>query len=309
MNRPAMKASGKTGRASGLMVLGAVLIGTNGLMVFLAGTPPTISAFWRMFLSGVLLLALCRLSGRWRPLPLRSWLWSLLPAAAFAADLWFWHRSILMVGPGVATLLTNTQVFFMALAGLVLYRERLGGRFLAVSLLAFFGLWLLLGSGPVQRGPDHGWGVALGIASALCYTVYNLGLKRSLQDAADSGQTVSALQTLAMVSIGSAVMLGIAGMVEGVDFLPPSRASFGWLLLLAVLGHCLSWGLISTAIPHLRVAMVGLILMVQPIVSYLLDVALLGVNPTPVEWTGLGLSLAGILLAGLKRRNKVQPET
>src|SRR3546814_9021646 len=31
----------------------------------------------------------------------------------FAADLWLWHRSILLVGPGLATLLGNAQVFFM----------------------------------------------------------------------------------------------------------------------------------------------------------------------------------------------------
>ena len=67
---------------------------------------------------------------------------TLVPAAAFAADLWLWHRSILLVGPGLSTLLANTQVFFMALAGVWFYRERIGPRFVAGITLAFAGLWL-----------------------------------------------------------------------------------------------------------------------------------------------------------------------
>jgi len=94
------------------MLTGAALIGTNGLIVRLAETPPTVSAFWRMLFAGVLLTIYVIVKRGWRPLPSRIWLWALVPAAAFAADLWLWHRSILLVGPGLATLLANAQVLF-----------------------------------------------------------------------------------------------------------------------------------------------------------------------------------------------------
>src|SRR5690606_17803907 len=118
---------------------------SNGLMVRFADVPPTISAFWRMFLGGLMLLAFVLATRGWRPLPRRAWLWALLPGVAFAVDLWLWHRSILLIGPGLSTLLANAQVFFMALAGVVVYRERIGPRFVAGLVLAFLGLWLLLG--------------------------------------------------------------------------------------------------------------------------------------------------------------------
>ena len=102
-----------------------------------------------------------------------------MPALAFAIDLWLWHRSILLVGPGLATLLANAQVFFMALAGVLLFREPLGLRFACGVLLAFFGLWLMLGGDWASLPADYRWGVWLGLATGLAYAVYNIGIKRS----------------------------------------------------------------------------------------------------------------------------------
>jgi hypothetical protein len=63
----------------------------------------------------------------------------------FALDLFFFHRSILFVGPGLATLLANFQVFILALAGVVLLGERLNWQ-TAVSIpLAVLGLATIVG--------------------------------------------------------------------------------------------------------------------------------------------------------------------
>ncbi len=318
------------------MLVGAALIGTNGLMVRLAGTPPTVSAFWRMLFAGVFLCALVALRGRWRPLPRAVWAWCLVPAVAFAADLWLWHRSILLVGPGLATLLANAQVFFMALAGALLFGERLGLRFLCGLVLAFAGLWLLLGTGWAQLPDAYRWGVWLGLATGVCYAAYNLGLRTAQRRASDAlaqgvasngmrsngmpsegarpegGATTEAgdpgallAQVLGIVSLGCAAALGLAGIAEGVSFAIPGARSFALLLALAVIGHCLGWILISRAMQALPVALVGLLLLLQPIVAFLLDVLLLARDTTPREWLGLIVSLAGIFLAGLKARERL----
>lgn len=290
-------------RALAWMLTGAALIGTNGLMVRMAGTAPTVSAFYRMLLGGALLVLVLRLRGAWRPLPAKLWAWAALPAVAFAGDLWLWHRSIHLVGPGLATLLANAQVFFMALAGVVLYRERVGRRFLAGLLLSFAGLWLMLGGDWDRLPAEYRWGVWLGLATGVCYAAYNLGLKRAQQAAhAASGGSAPVGQLLAMLSLLCAALLGLAGLAEGASFRIPDAATLGWLLALAALGHCLSWVLISRALPHLTVAMVGLLLLLQPIVAFLLDLLLLARPTTPREWLGLALTLAGIFAAGSRRR-------
>ena len=105
--------------------------------------------------------------------------WLTIPALAFAADLMIWHRSILYVGPGLATLLGNFQVFLMALAGYLIYRERLGCNFLAGVALAFVGLYLLVGLDWSDVGAQYRLGVALGIATGFCYAIYMLSTRHA----------------------------------------------------------------------------------------------------------------------------------
>lgn len=294
------------------MLTGAALIGTNGLMVRLAGTPPTVSAFYRMLFAGVLLALIVHLRRDWRPLPRRIWWLALLPATAFAADLWLWHRSILLIGPGLATLLANAQVFFMALAGVVLFGERVGLRFVAGIALAFFGLWLMLGADWATLPADYRWGVWLGLATGLCYAVYNIGLRHVQRAGTVGGSSAAAsapvAQVLAMVSLLCAGLLGLAGVAEGVSFAIPTWQALGWLLLLAALGHCLSWILISRAMQHLSVALVGLLLLVQPVCAFLLDILVLQRDTLSREWLGLAFTLAGIFLASLKSRARIPPQ-
>ncbi|MFZ7096586.1 DMT family transporter [Luteimonas dalianensis] len=300
----------RSGQALLWMLSGAAVIGSNGLMVRFAETPPTISAFYRMLFAGLMLGAVILLQRGWRPLPRQVWWWSAAAAAAFAADLWLWHRSILLVGPGLATLLANAQVFFMALAGVVLFGERVGLRFMSGIALAFFGLTLMLGGDWDSLPADYRWGVWAGLGTGLCYALYNLSLRRAQRQAHDAGlaaghRDAPIVQVLAMSALLCAVLLGLAGVAEGSSFVIPTWRSLGWLLLLAGLGHCLSWVLISRAMAHLKVAVIGLLLLLQPIVAFLLDLMVLDLVVEPRAWLGLALTLAGIFLASLRGRSRL----
>src|SRR3546814_12349039 len=70
----------------------------------------------------------------------------------------------------------------MALAGVLLFRERVGPRFLGGLLLAFAGLWLMLGPNWAQLPPQYRWGVWLGLGTGVCYAAYNLRLRRSQRE-------------------------------------------------------------------------------------------------------------------------------
>lgn len=283
-------------RAVLAMAGGASLISLTGILVRFADVPPTIAGMYRMLFGGLMLGALLFLLRRARSIPAVAWWVCLWPAAAFAADLWLWHRSIHAIGPGLATLLANTQVFFMVAAGVLLFGERLSPRFFFGVLLAFAGLVLILGDGWATLAAEARLGVWLGLATGVAYAAYNLGLKRA-QAAADprAGEVILLVSTLQC-----AALLALAGVVEGVSFAIPDSRTLLALLGLGLIGQCLGWVLIGRALPRLRVATVGLLLLLQPLLAFLLDV-LLFERPTAVhEWLGVGLSLAGIFLAGLR---------
>ncbi len=285
------------------MLVGAAIIGTNALMVKMADMPPTVSAFWRMAFSAVILGIALFMQGGWKKMSRRAWLWGIIPGIAFATDLWMWHRSIHIVGPGISTLLANTQVFFVAIAGVVFFKDRLDWRYASGVLLAFFGLWLLLGGGWSSLPENYHWGVFLGLATGLAYAFYNVGIKKTQQISEREHLHVSDMQILFIAAALSSVLLGGFALAGGESFAFPSAASFGYILALAVFGHCLAWVLISRAMRLLPIAVLGLLLLFQPLVAYLLDVILFHIDTTPRQWGGLAITLAGIFVAGLKPKS------
>ncbi|UGB38660.1 DMT family transporter [Frateuria soli] len=292
---PLTAAPGAPPAAVGRMALGAMLLSTTSIFVVLAQVGPTVSAFYRMLFGGVMLLGWVALTRRWVRVQWHDLALALLPALGFSLDLVFWHRSILWVGPGVATLLTNLQVFLMALVGWWAYRERLGRWFVPGLVVALAGLWLLVGAHWSLFDARHRLGVWFGLASGVAYTLYLLSFRRAL-----SGHTaLSAAQFLGLMSLLSAGLLLAWGGFEGDTFALTTARGWSALLALGFFGQVVAWLLMVRAMPLLPASLVGLLLL-QPALAFVLDV-LLFKRPTGTgDWLGLALALAGILLGTLR---------
>jgi drug/metabolite transporter (DMT)-like permease len=280
------------------MTIGAALISTTSIFVRWAHVAPTTSAFYRMLFGGIMLLLLLLARRQWRRPSLAEVLVLTLPALTFGVDLMMWHRSIREVGPGLATLLGNLQVFIMAGVGIVLYRERPGWRFALGVLLALAGLWLLVGVGWDRLTPAYHLGVVLGLLTGVAYAVFMLSLRRAQLRSA----RLTPEWTLCLVSLLCAIALGGAVAVENAGFAIPDRQSWLALLGLGLFGQVLGWVLIARAMPQLPASLVGLLLLQQPVLSFLLDVILFGRPTAPSDWIGLGLSLVGIFIASARPR-------
>lgn len=276
------------------MIAGALVISTTSIFVKWAHVAPTVSAFYRMGFGGALLFLLLLVQRRWQGPSRRDLLWMLFPAAAFAVDLVLWHRSIRDVGPGLATLLGNFQVFVMALAGVWFYRERLGWRFSAGLALAFAGLWLLVGRNWTGVDAQYRAGVWFGILTGVAYAAYMLSFRHAQKDKLQR----SPAQLLCLNSLLCAGLLALVVLAEGGSFRIPDTQSLAALLGLALFGQVLGWLLIAYAMPQLPASLVGLLLLLQPGVSFVLDVILFGRPTVVADWIGLLVSLAGIFLAG-----------
>ena len=282
-----------------MMFAGGAFISTTSVLVKFAHVPPTVSAFWRMLFGGVMLsIALVALR-QWRVVRLRDVMWMLPPALAFATDLFFWHRSILDVGPGLATLLGNLQVFMMALAGVLLHREKLSWQFLVGLVLAFGGLWLLIGQDWSQSGENYRIGVLYGALTAFCYAAYMLSFRHAQRERSQ----LASSQLLAIASLLCAGVLALVTRVEGEPFAIPDTQSLLALVALGLVGQCLGWVFISRAMPLLPTSVVGLLLLLQPILSFLMDVTLFHRVTRPIEWAGLVLSLCGIFVGSMRSRS------
>jgi len=280
------------------MILGAAAISTTSLFVKVAHVGPPMSAFYRMaFGGGMLLIGLVAL-GQWKRVRLAEVAWLMIPGVAFAADLMLWHRSILYVGPGLATLLGNFQVFLMALAGFLIYRERLGWQFLLGVALAFVGLYLLVGLDWSRVSEQYRLGVVLGTATGVAYAIYML----STRHAQRAGHVrIAPAQLLCVSSLLCAAILAIAALVEGDSFVLPDTQTWSALLGLGFFGQVLGWVLLTRAMPQLPASLIGLLLLLQPALSFVFDVILFARPTRALDWAGVGLSLVGIFVGSYRR--------
>ncbi len=290
------------------MALGATAISTTSIFVKLAHVGPTMAGFYRMSFGGLMLLFGLIALGQWRRVRMMELAWLMIPAVAFAVDLMLWHRSILYIGPGLATLLGNFQVFLMALAGFVLYREKLGWQFLAGIALAFVGLYLLVGLDWSAVGAQYQLGVVLGVVTGFAYAAYML----STRHAQRSGHVrLAPAQLLCVSSLLCALVLGFAALVEGESFAIPDTQSWTSLLGLAFCGQVLGWVLLTRAMPQLPASMIGLLLLLQPALSFVFDVILFARPTHTTDWIGVALSLLGIFVGsyrpGARKRSLTAP--
>ncbi len=280
-----------------LVTAGAVMISFAAVFVRLADVPATTSAFYRLVFGAAALALLLALSPRMRTGFGRGWAGSAVIAAFFTADLWFWHRSILYIGPGLSTLLANFQVFVLATVGIVWLKERVGWRFAAGTGLAMIGLWLLFGRDWAGLDAEARAGIVLGLLTACAYAGYLLSL-RGFQVRVGAMRPEARLLQVTLIC---AVFLGAINFVEGHGFGIPDATSLASLIALGVVCQVLGWLAITRGLPGLPASLVGLLLLLQPVLSMVWDLAWFELELVAVQWLGAGLALAGIYL-GMQSR-------
>lgn len=281
------------------LIIGAVIISFAAVFVRLAGVGPDASAFYRLVIGGLGLVILLWRQGEISRLRSNIWLWSLGIAACFAADLFCWHRSILFVGPGMATMLTNFQVIVLSAVSVLLLGEKVRPTFLASMALALIGLYLMVGAGWAQFTETYRTGVLFGLASATAYSFYLL----SLQYTVTRTRHHNPIAVAASMALCAGMLAGVNMLIHGESFVIPDGKALASILALALGCHTVGWFLITRGMQHVSTSLVGLILLLQPTLSYIWDVLFFGKTVSVTEGIGAMLALVGIYL-GSCRSNK-----
>lgn len=277
---------------------GAALISLSPVWVKLVDVPPTVSGFYRVLIGGCALALFLLITRRRLELSRSAIVILIASAMFFATDLWVWHRSIDYIGPGLATLLGNFQVFFMMLAGVVLLHQRPHPRQLVAVPLALFGLALIVGVDWSVLAPEYRLGIVFGLITALMYAGYMLTLREARARSAHR----SPVREVAVVSLLTAALLGMSAVTEDVSLAIPTLADAGWLVSYGILSHTLGWLLIAASLPRVSATEAGLALLLQPTLSFVWDVVLFARPITAIELTGAAIVLIALYLGSGTQR-------
>lgn len=280
--------------ASGALpvMAGASMISFSPVFVKLALVGPTTAGFYRMFFGGLLLAGLLLVSRQSLRIERRHLASCLACAVFFALDLSFWHRCIHLVGPGLATILSNLQVFFLAGFGVAFLGERLSWRLFLAIPLAMAGLVLLVGLHKGGLGQEYVLGLVYGLFTALAYAAYIITLRR-LQH---QQEAAAATAHVTLISLTCAAILGAEALWQGESLAIGDLRSLAALAGYGLCGQVLGWALISRGLPRTPASLGGLLLLLQPALAFVWDMLLFGRPTDGLELAGAGLTLAAIYL-------------
>lgn len=277
------------------LLLGAVIIGLSPIFVRVSELGPVTTAFWRVALALLPLLAL-----RWtgispangevdRPTSLRDIAALALPGLMLAGDLLAWHLAIHLTSIANATLLANMAPVFVVLAGWLLYRTAVSSRFLAGLAVSVAGVVILQG-GSLSGGDSHIGGDALALLGGMFYAGYILGLSRLRR-------RYSTITIMLWSSASAALFILPAALLTEQSFWPMTLFAWTIVLCLGWLIHVAGQGMITFALALLPAAFSSLTLLIQPVIAAAVAWILLNEPLGLLQALGGVIVLAGIVVA------------
>ncbi len=288
-------------RSMAQLVFGAVCISFAPVFVKMLGVglmSPTSIGFWRTLFGAVFLfiIAVIRKSSFRINRSLIGW--TALAGFLFSADLFFWHRSIIYSGAGIATILANTQVFGTAVLSFFIFREKLSTKFMVAAIGAFAGVALLIGLGSeIEMSGRYLRGVLYGLITGVAYANYLVTLKY-----AGHKQALPDFVTLmAWVSLFTSLFLGSAAVIEDSGFFPPDLYALFILILLGLVPQTIGWWSISSGLSGVKASQAGLILLLQPILATVWGIMFFEEALTLMQTLGALLTLLAIYIGSVSR--------
>ncbi len=257
------------------LIGGNIALSLGAMLVRMADTGPTASAFWRMTLALPLLLIFAwrEAGGRMPPRP--AVLVAAMAGIFFALDLAAWHFGILQTKVANATLFGNCASLLLVIWGVILARRLPRGWQAAAIWLAFAGSALLMGQS-YELSPDYLVGDLFSLFAGVLYTGYVILMQRVRGTLAPWTALAIASTVCVPILLGTALALGETIMPQ--NWTP--------LILLALTSQIVGQGLMIWSLPRFSPLVIGLTLLVQPAVA-----ALSG-------WIGFGETLSAIDILG-----------
>lgn len=285
------------------LTVGGLMLSLSALAVAFANIGAGGVGFYRMLFASLLFYLFLKL----RKVPVRlpgkkARLYTALAGIFLAIDLILWHQSIYIVGPGIGSILTNCQVFFMTLLGLYLLKEKPSIYFLISISLAFVGLYMLLL--PEMTTTVGIKGVIYGVLSGLAYAICVYFLKINTRLPQGGGDTIAQMLNLSLWA--ALVLLGYA-LANGESLVIADRQTLVMLVIYGVLVQFVGWLLVNRSIGSISLGLAGLILLLEPVITYFIDVAFLNKASSALQISGALLTIFAVYIGSIKPPEKAEP--
>jgi drug/metabolite transporter (DMT)-like permease len=283
------------------LAVGVLALSFSAMFVRWADAPGPITAFYRLFLSIFLLLPFFLPRARSsQSISSRAVLFPLLAGMFTAFDLALWTSSLSYTTAANATLLGNTAPLWVALGTWLILKRPLNRTFWQGLAITLVGAILIMGIDFIQH-PRFGIGDMMAIFTGVFYGGYYLFTERSRLHFDSVSHTW-------IVGIGASLTLGIVNIILGNPFTGFDRRTWLVFLATALVSQLIGYLALAYALGHLPASIVAPTMVLQPVVTAILAVPLLGEIPTLYQGLGGVIALLGIYIVNRSHQTGI-PET
>ena len=268
---------------------GVLALSFSAMFVRWANAPGPITAFYRLFLSIFLLLPFFLPRAKANS-SIRSWsaLFPLIAGVFTAFDLALWTSSLSYTTAANATLLGNTAPLWVALGTWLILKQTLTKAFWRGLTITLVGAALIMGTDFILN-PRFGIGDVMAIFTGFFYGGYYLVTEKSRS-------RFDSITHIWFVGVGASLSLFIINLVLQNPFTGYDRQTWIVFIASAVVSQMIGYMALAYALGHLPASIVAPTMVLQPVVTAILAIPLLGEIPT--IWQGIGgaIALVGIYI-------------
>ncbi|MGN1014505.1 MAG: DMT family transporter [Butyricicoccus sp.] len=256
----------------------------------LCTAPSMIMAMYRMLFTSLILLPVVLWKHReeLKGIGVKNLLLCLLSGFFLGIHFTTYFESMKHTTIAAGTVLADTEVLFVAIALLLLFREKIPKAGLIGIALTFCGS-IIIALGDNSVGSNVLIGDLLALAAAVASSVYTL---------VGRGQRKFISTTLYtfLVYASACVTLFLLSLVSGQTFTGYSLSDYGWILAMTIFSTLLGHSIFSWALKFASAAFVSTAKLAEPVFSAIMAVVLFSEVPKLNQIGGGVIVLAGILL-------------
>lgn len=284
--KPALKKSWLPYLALALGILALII---SPMLARWANAPGPVIGFYRMGIAAIILFPVFLRENRAaKPGQKRSYRYAILGGLSNAFDLSLWYTAIHYTKVANATLMNNTAPLWVALVAWLFFKERLRGRFWIGLLLTLGGAGVVLGSDFLFH-PSLNLGNIMSVASGFFYASYYLATQRGRE-------SLGTTEYIWVMTLTSCLTMLAISLIFGMPLSGFDLQTYLAFLGAALVAQLIGFYAIAYALGQLPASLVSPTVLIQPVLTAILAIPLMGENLSPAQWAGALVALGGIYL-------------
>jgi drug/metabolite transporter (DMT)-like permease len=279
-----------------VLAVGVISVSTSAILVKFSNSPSGVIAFYRLFLSVLLLLPLflTRYVSELRLITKKDWIYSMIAGVFLALHFILWFESLNYTSVASSTVLVTLQPVFAFIGTYFFFKEKISLMTILSGLIAIIGS-VIISWGDFRISGQALWGDLLALIACALVTVY-------LMFGQNVRKRLSLITYTFIVYSFSSITLFFYVLIRNESFIPSQSSDWIYFFLLALVPTLLGHSLFNWTLKWISTSTISMAILFEPVGAIILAYYLLNESLISSQIIGGIIVIGGIALFVLDGR-------